>query len=197
LVCSRELRLPAATPVISSCKFQFANARGPWVKCRIIVLDTAYHGQADSRVAVMCALEDKLLGATRDWACQMAPVALCKHSRRPGPHGAHPCCNLPRQSSAWICRWAESLMSTFSLFLRPARLRWHTVRSLKNGFSASPEQTHSRAPVVWRNFKCTCLEWVLLVRDERFGPQPSYFHHNQSRDLAIGRHVTFLRTDIP
>ena len=72
-VYSCELRLPAATPVISSCKFQFANARGPWVKCRIIVLDTAYHGQADSRVAVMCALGDKLLGATRDWPVRWRP----------------------------------------------------------------------------------------------------------------------------
>ena len=37
------------------------------MKCRIIVLDTEYHGQADSRITVMCALEDKLRGATRDW----------------------------------------------------------------------------------------------------------------------------------
>jgi len=129
---SRELRLPAATPVISSCNFQFANARGPWVQCRIIVLDT--ESQADSRIfAGVCAFEDKPLGATREWPvrwrpwrCVSTPVDLDRMAQ-------HPCCNLPCQCSAWICRWAVSLMLV--LFVPAAG---SAVRFLKDGFSASP-----------------------------------------------------------
>ena len=70
---SRELRLPAATPVISSCNFQFANARGPWVQCRIIVLDTTEF-QADSRIiAGVCLFGEDALGATREWPVRWRP----------------------------------------------------------------------------------------------------------------------------
>lgn len=43
------------------------------MKCRIIVLDTEYHGRADSRIAVMSAFEDKPFGATRDWPVRWRP----------------------------------------------------------------------------------------------------------------------------
>ena len=78
-------------------------------------------------------------------ACQMAPVALCKHSRRPGPHGAHPCCNLPRQSFGMDLQMGRELDVNFLFVPAPGSCSVDAVRSLKNGFSASQEQTQSRA----------------------------------------------------
>lgn len=65
----------------------------------------------------LCACQEReTLGAARGWSVKQATCLSCapcgKHFRRSGLCGAHPCCNLPRQSSAWICRWAESLMPT-------------------------------------------------------------------------------------
>jgi hypothetical protein len=129
---SREARHP-------SCKFQSANAAAREVKCRIFVLDSKYHAQADSRIAVLCVLENEFLGATRDWPVRCRPWRLCKHSRRAG--------------TAWRASWLQSpapmmdlqmgreLVVNFLFVPAAGSCSEDAVRSLNGEFPASPEQT--------------------------------------------------------
>lgn len=112
------LRLPAATLVLQVLQCPYLPAAREWTAGSLF--------ETVSTTNMMTAVyvsKDRTSGATRDWPVRRCAWRLCKHFRRPGPCGVHPCSNLRANLRHGFEAGPRAWCQPSSLFLRSARVR--------------------------------------------------------------------------